>query len=116
MSVAAEPASKPTLLTIPWEIRHEIYIAIFSFYEASVSGEVAYTWKRHSRYMAMMGITKRLARLRPDWLDNGWLESLLVCRQIHEEAETVLYKTLTFKPAHQYNINSTLFSSLSERA
>ena len=44
------------------------------------------------------------------------MSTLLICRQTHEEAETVLYKTLTFRPSKNYSIHDTLFASLSIQA
>ena len=104
---------KSTLLGLPQEIRREIYFAVFNSYTGPVTIETWAFWRKREKIARRSG---RLDWLKPKWFGNGWLETLLICHTVFDEAEPVLYKTITIAASRFREDNQDFCSLISQRA
>ena len=95
-----------SLLTIPLEVRNEIYGIIFS-YDGWLDVDDTAKWQ--------FKIRRSCYRNKPHWLKSKWTSILNICRQIYNEAEPVLYKSLKFHTT-LLDHECSFFKSLSTRA
>ena len=104
MSIATR--GKPSFLTIPLEIRDQIYrwinagatIRIHEDKEAAFYGKISF-WDKGSKVPAI--------------LRKGWLSILLACRQTHQEAEPLFYKSCQIQIITFYELPLKFFGIIS---
>ena len=98
---------KPRFLTIPLEIRLRVY-EIIAKHEDKIS------MLENSGFDSEDSeVTRKTAF---EGSKNGWLGTLLLCRQVHSEAEIHLYRNSCFAVNIDIDLTKSFFDSLSKRA